>query len=72
MRYHGYTIEPQYLPGDNFRVLADGRVVDKQPRQIDFYTVTCNDTGWRHANCASYAEAKAMIDDTNKLLGVLS
>ena len=24
MYYHGYKIEAQYLPGDNFRVLKDG------------------------------------------------
>ena len=68
MYYHGYKIEAQYLPGDNFRVLKDGRVVDKNPTEVDFYRVTCLITGWRHANCSSTKEAKSMIDDTEAML----
>lgn len=68
MYYKGYKIEPQYLPGSDFRILADGRVVDKKPTDVDFYYVIETITGWRHANCKSIQEAKEMITKTNKLL----
>lgn len=71
MYYHGYKIEAQYLPGSNFRVLKDGRVVDKHPKDVDFYYVTETITGWRHANCASIPEAKKLIDRTIELVANL-
>lgn len=68
MYYKGYKIEAQYLPGSNFRILSDGRVVDKKPKDVDFYYVTQTLTGWRHANCKSISEAKEMINKTIKLV----
>ena len=71
MYYKGYKIEAQYLPGDDFRILSDGRVVDKNPKAVDFYCVTETFTGWRHANCKSIKEAKSMINETIRLLANL-
>lgn len=50
MKYMGFVIEPQYMPGADFKVLRDGIVRDVKPKKehIDFYWVKdIKGTGFR-------------------------
>lgn len=41
MKYKGFEIQPSYYVGTNFRVLADGRCVDRKPtkQDVEYYEV---------------------------------
>ena len=50
MKFMGFVIEPQYMPGADFKVLRDGTVRDVKPKKehIDFYWVEdTKDVGFR-------------------------
>ena len=74
MKYHGFLIEPVYLPGADFNVRKDGSIQDIKPKRehIDDYTLTDIDGGWKHANCASIPEAKQSIDELIKALAAFT
>lgn len=61
MKYRGYELEIVYLPGANFRVTDNGRVVNRTPttKDIDHVRVT---TPYGHRfNESSIKEAKIVI-----------
>jgi hypothetical protein len=62
MEYRGWTVEAQYLPGADFRILKSGEVVPRKPtnKDIDFYR--CSKDGERAFNEFPLSEAKAFID----------
>ena len=64
MKYRGYIIEPQYLPGADFKLDSQGQVVPRKPKKedIDFYLVKEAATGRREPNCSTVSEAKQWID----------
>jgi hypothetical protein len=71
MRYHGFDIEPVYLPGADFTVRKDGSIRDRKPQRwnISHFTLTQVDGSWSHANCESISHAKQLIDHLHKKLG---
>lgn len=72
MYYKGFEIKPQYLPGSDFKILLDGRIVNRKPTEIDFYTITEIETGWNHVNATSYNSAKKIIDELMEVLSSAS
>ena len=73
LKYKGFEIEAVYHSGADFRVLADGRLVDRKPTKIDISHYDINDpmTGKRH--CAEYtvAECKTTIDSLLSTLNMV-
>lgn len=59
MRYRQHTIEAQYLPGADFKVVEG--VVKPRKEDIEFYVVR-GPNGEREPNAASLLEAKEWID----------
>jgi len=72
MKYKGYEIEKQFLPGSDFRILKNGILVDRKPQNchIDYYCAEQVSTGFTAANCKTLAEMKEHIDALNKIEGL--
>lgn len=67
MKFKGHDIEPQYLPGADFKV-KNGVVVMRKPKKehIDFYWVTPPDDGRRWTE-KTVDDAKATILELEKI-----
>ena len=62
MKYRGWTIEVQYLPGADFRILKSGEVVPRKPTNKDIDVYRCSKDGERAFNESTLSKAKAFID----------
>ena len=62
MKYKGWTIEAQYLPGSDFRILKSGEVLEKPPTKKDIDYYVCTKEGETRFNEFPLSAAKAFID----------
>jgi len=70
MRYQGYTIEKEYHAGTDFKVLQDGRVIDRKPtnKDIAWYVMTeIGSDSWAD-KLGSIKECKKEINRINQMI----
>lgn len=75
MKYRGFVLQPEYFIGSDYRVLADGRVVDRKPtrKDIEYYEILDPMENMdRHGAENTIAECKSRIDALLKVCGMES
>lgn len=67
MKYRGYLLESQHLPGSDFRITGDGAIVARKPKNVDLdYVRVTTPWGFRF-NEPTTALAKQAIDRMEQL-----
>jgi hypothetical protein len=70
MKYQGYEISKQVLPGADFVVLKNGSIRNRTPKKedVDYYYATNINTGTSAANCKTLEEMKEHINKLNEII----
>ena len=63
MKYKGYEITKQWLPGSTFNITDTGKVMPRKPKpeDVDHYYAKHTVTGETLVNCATLEEMKEFI-----------